>query len=166
MNRLFLCTLAVGFVVAIVSFQAEPTTVASVPDQKLNADLENRVERLESLVRKLSLNVERMQIADKNAAVDYDYENGFSIMRFYQLKPFAGKLTKCVVFQRPKSFDARTEGVTCRLFVERKSDGKTMVIDNFKTLPGSKEKLDVLTKQNTCNFPHDIWSLRHSALYD
>ena len=166
MNRIPFFTLVVGPVIAIVSIQPELNTLASSPDDKLNTDLESRVERLENLVQKLSLNLERMQIADKNAVVNYDYENGFSIIRFYQLKPFAGKLTKCVVFKRTESFDSETEGVTCRLFVERESDGKRMVIDNFKTLPGSKEKLDVLTKQNTCNFPHDIWSLRHSALYD
>jgi len=161
-----LVALLVGFVFAIAVLQAEPDTQASQPGNKMNADLESRIERLETLVQKLSLNLERMQIADKEATVNYDYENGFSILRFYQVEPFAGKLTKCDVFQPTASFDAESEGPTCRLHIKRESDGKIMIVDNFKTLPGSKEKIDQLTKQETCNFPTDIWMLRHSALYD
>ena len=166
MKRFLLITLLAGFAFAIATLNPALSTQASPRDGDVIVNLERRVERLEDLVGKLSLNLERMQIADKDAAVDYDYENGFSILRFYDLKPFAGKLTKCVVFKPSESFDAENDGPTCRLTVRRESDGKIMIIDNFKTLPGSKKRIDSLIEQETCTFPNDIHVLRHTALYD
>ena len=163
MTRPHLVLLAAGIAVGIAVFQNSRSTQASSPSDLQNPDLDGRVDRLEKLVQKLSLNIEQMQMTSENTAVNYDYENGFSIMRFYQLKPFSGKLKECVVIRQA---DTKTEGVTCRLVIERENDGKKFVVDNFKTLPGSKAKLEELVKQNTCNVPHDIWSLRHSALYD
>ena len=152
----------VGVGVVIAVSQNLRNTQASSPRNLLSPDQDSRVERLEKLVQKPSLNIEQMQITGENTAVNYDYENEFSIMRFYLLEPFSGKLKECVVIRQA---DTKTEGVTCRLVIERDHDGKKFIVDNFKTFPGSKAKLEELVKQNTCNLPHDIWLLRHSASY-
>ena len=166
MKWLVFGVITLGFSVAVVSAQQSKTeTKPETPVYEFNS-VENRMERLETIVRTLSLNIERMQMADKDLAVNYDYKNGFSILRFYQLESFDGKLKKCQIWKPTDPVDPKSEGPTCRLTIERRSDGKIMTIDNFKTLPGSKEKLDVMLEQESCNFPGDISRLRHSILYD
>jgi len=56
MKRIFLNTLVVGSVVAILFLYPEASIEANSPADVLNKDLESRVERLETLVQKLSLN--------------------------------------------------------------------------------------------------------------
>ena len=167
MRWLILGAIIAGFSAAAVAAQQTGLDIKpSAPASPELSSLENRVKQLEATVRRLSLNQERMQMADKNAVVNYDYGNGFSIIRFYQLEPFAGKLKECVVLQPTEAVNSKNEGPTCKLTLERKSDGKILTVENFKTLPGSKAKIDLMIKQDSCTFPRDIWQLRHSALYD
>ena len=165
MKKLLFVLLVIGVLGVAVIMRPVSSTLASSPNT-VNDNLEKRLERLERTVQKLALNLERMQFAHKESAVNYDYQNGFSIMRFYGLEPFDGTLMKYVIHPKAESDDPNSEGPTCNLHFKRAEDGKVMIVENFKTLPGSKEKLETLVKQDSCKFPHDVWVHRHSALYD
>ena len=94
----------------------------------------------------------------------------FNQPRFNRAIRFAALLMAGMEFPAPAQvvinevYTELTNGPTLRIIIS--SNGKTIMLNNFKVLGGSIATIDRLMEQPSCKLPHELWRIRYSALFD